>query len=334
MQALSSPPGVSITPGAGPGAKGWDGIAAYRFPLGSRGTRGAVAASHHHYGLGRALARSGAQGQVDALGAAVDVPLTTTGNGRLSWQIGVELRRMGHAPNASKASTMSNASNASYARKAMAFTDSRRAVAVTTGLQAAMVPSAGSAAWGGVWMEVGDVRLRDAAAAVADAASARSAGEYLLLSSDLALLKQWNAWGLLLRGSGQIANKNLDASKKFPLGGAHGVRAWPLGEASGDHGVLAQMELRYRWKALEPFGFVDAGRVRFSHTPWETSARARVLPQGRTLAGAGVGLRWQHGPWSADGAAGWRLGTAMHRRSLSAPKARMPQLWVSVAYAL
>ena len=178
------------------------------------------------------------------------------------------------------------------------------------------------------------MRLGDASAAALDAASARSAGEYLVLSADAALLRQWWAWGLLLRGSGQFSDKNLDASRKFSLGGARSVRAWPLGEVSGDHGALAQMELRYRWQTLEPFGFVDAGRVKFNHTPWEAGARARGAASGRWLAGAGVGLRWRHGAWSAEGTAGWRLGTAAQRVSVSDPKARAPQVWVSVGYAL
>lgn len=296
--------------------RGWDGAAAYQVPLGTRGTRVSLTASRQHHELGGEFARLRAQGQVDAVGATAVVPLTTRGPGSLSWHIGLEGRRIVNV------------------QKAVALSDPRRAIAVTTGLQAVMYPSGGTAAWGGLWMEAGHVRLSDVSVAAFDAASARSAGEYLVLAADAALLRQWRAWGLLLRGSGQIADKNLDASRKFSLGGARSVRAWPSGETSGDHGVLAQMELRYRCGTLEPFGFVDAGRVRFSHTPWAASARARTLPQGRTLAGAGVGLRWQHGAWRAEGTAGWRMGTAAQRVSLSDPKGRAPQVWVSVGYAL
>ncbi|WP_431048059.1 ShlB/FhaC/HecB family hemolysin secretion/activation protein [Roseateles sp. L2-2] len=309
--------GDRLTASAGANSgKGWDGAAAYQVPLGVRGTRVAMTASRHHYELGGEFAALGAQGLVDAVGVMAVVPLTTKGPGRLTWQIGVEGRRMLNE------------------QKAVSLGDSRRAIALTTGLQAVLYPWAGAAAWGGAWMEMGDMRLRDADAAAFDAAGARSAGEYLVLSADAALLRQWGAWGLLLRASGQIADRNLDPSKKFSLGGARSVRAWPLGETSGDHGVLAQMEWRYRWKALEPFGFVDAGRVKFSHTPRTIPAGAKALPQGRMLAGAGLGLRWRHGPWSAEGTAGWRLGSMLQRTSVSDPKARAPQVWVSVTYAL
>lgn len=302
--------------GGGNSGKGWDGAAAYQVPLGHSGARVALTASRNHYRLGGEFKPLEAQGRVDAMGVMTTVPLTTRGTGRLTWQFGVEGRDMRNA------------------QKAVAIEDRRRAFAVTTGLQGVSYPSPGTAGWGGVWMEMGEVRLRDATAAAMDAASARVAGQYLVLSADAALLRQWTRWGLLLRGSGQFSDRNLDPSRKFSLGGARSVRAWPLGEASGDHGVLAQAELRYRWKALEPFGFVDAGRVTFSHTPWDTSARAKALPQGRMLAGAGVGLRWQHGPWSAEGTAGWRIGTSLQRTSVSDPKARAPQVWVNVGYAL
>ena len=36
-------------------------------------------------------------------------------------------------------------------------------------------------------------------------------------------------------------------------------------------------------------------------TPWDRGARGRTSSKGRSLAGAGVGVRWQHGPWSAEG---------------------------------
>lgn len=39
---------------------------------------------------------------------------------------------------------------------------------------------------------------------------------------------------MLLKLSGQKAGSNLDSSEHIYLGGAHGVRAYPQGEASGD----------------------------------------------------------------------------------------------------
>ncbi|WP_431289018.1 ShlB/FhaC/HecB family hemolysin secretion/activation protein [Roseateles chitinivorans] len=87
--------GDRLTASAGANSgKGWDGAAAYQVPLGVRGTRVAMTASRHHYELGGEFAALGAQGLVDAVGVMAVVPLTTKGPGRLTWQIGVEGRRM------------------------------------------------------------------------------------------------------------------------------------------------------------------------------------------------------------------------------------------------
>ena len=43
----------------------------------------------------------------------------------------------------------------------------------------------------------------------------------------------------------QIANKNLDSSEKFTLGGISGIRAFPAGEASGDEGKKISYDLKY-----------------------------------------------------------------------------------------
>lgn len=46
--------------------------------------------------------------------------------------------------------------------------------------------------------------------------------------------------------SGQWANKNLDSSNKFYLGGVYGVRAYPSNEGSGAEGQLLNLEFRAR----------------------------------------------------------------------------------------
>ena len=51
---------------------------------------------------------------------------------------------------------------------------------------------------------------------------------------------------LQILGSMQLANKNLDSSEKFTLGGIGGVRAYPSGEASGDEGRKISFDLKYK----------------------------------------------------------------------------------------
>ena len=90
----------------------------------------------------------------------------------------------------------------------------------------------------------------------------------------------------------QKAQKNLDSSEKFLLGGANGVRAYPQGEASGDSGYLATAELRYSFAidavpgALQPFAFVDAGGVTINEYPFAATTNKR------NLSGGGIGISW------------------------------------------
>ncbi|WP_230943385.1 ShlB/FhaC/HecB family hemolysin secretion/activation protein [Burkholderia cepacia] len=67
----------------------------------------------------------------------------------------------------------------------------------------------------------------------------------------------------------QLASGNLDSSEKFSLGGPYGVRAYALGEGSGDQGWQASAELRYLaapgWQVNL---FVDAGAVQINRRPW------------------------------------------------------------------
>lgn len=65
---------------------------------------------------------------------------------------------------------------------------------------------------------------------------------------------------------GQWADKNLDGSERFSLGGSGGVRAYPTGEASGSIGGIATFELQHREPmgqgAISFAGFYDHGEIR------------------------------------------------------------------------
>jgi hemolysin activation/secretion protein len=63
-------------------------------------------------------------------------------------------------------------------------------------------------------------------------------------------------------------------------------------------------------------------------------ARVHTLAKGdsavRNIAGAGVGLRYQRGPWSADAALAWR--TRGGRPSDANERDAKPRLWLTAAY--
>lgn len=136
----------------------------------------------------------------------------------------------------------------------------------------------------------GQVSIDEPGARAADATGAQTQGAYRKLSLSLlylqALSPNWTIYGSL---SAQRAGKNLDSSEKFSLGGAQGVRAYPVGEAAGDEGMLGTVELRYTLPQVfgatpSLIGFIDTGRVQTNKNPFAAGLNAR------TLAAAGVGV--------------------------------------------
>src|SRR5947207_12734643 len=92
--------------------------------------------------------------------------------------------------------------------------------------------------------------------------------------------------------SGQRTNKNRAAAEKFSLGGPNGVRAFPVGEATGDIGMIVTIEGRYIVPNLKIFGgdftllgFYDHGWARINETPI-----AGDVENNRSLGGYGVGM--------------------------------------------
>lgn len=117
------------------------------------------------------------------------------------------------------------------------------------------------------------------------------------------------AKGLILFASVQgqhTGSKPLDSSENMSLGGPSGVRAYPVGEASGPQGVLTNIELRWalssKW-LITPF--YDHGRVQ---------KRTADALSDYSLQGAGVSVTW-------TGPKGWGAKTTYARRLGSNPNA-------------
>lgn len=146
----------------------------------------------------------------------------------------------------------------------------------------------------------------------ADAATARTHGGYIKAAYSLTRLQRLGEATSLYAGlGGQLASKNLDSSEKFILGGPLGVRAYPVGEASGDEGLLLNLELRYDIDpALQLAAFVDHGEVRLHKTAWAGWQGANTRIGNRYgLSGYGIGLNWnQPGNFLVRAAVAHRIG--------------------------
>jgi hemolysin activation/secretion protein len=159
----------------------------------------------------------------------------------------------------------------------------------------------GLTSWSLGWT-YGDLDLsRIESAAAADAAGLRTQGQFERLNLQVARLQRLPGdFSLFGRLYGQWANKNLDSSEDFALGGPYGVRGFAVGDGRGDTGVIGTLELRYdapipgAWGQAQLATFFDAGHI------W-TNARPNGIPALNVcgcndygLASAGLSARWTY----------------------------------------
>ena len=164
----------------------------------------------------------------------------------------------------------------------------------------------------------------DPAAQAIDAATLRTEGSYskgmAQFSRTQRLADDWNLYAQI---GGQVAQKNLDSSEKYALGGSAAVRAYPQGEAPVDDGWLGTLELRYSpapsWQASV---FSDAAQGRLQHDPVNGAGNQR------RLSGAGLGLSYaETAGLVVQATLAWRTGEAP-----TADTDRSPRGWLRVLH--
>ena len=135
-----------------------------------------------------------------------------------------------------------------------------------------------------------------------------------------------SGYSMLLSLNGQQANKNLNSSEKFSLGGALGVRAYPQGEGSGDQGLLANIELqRNLTEQFQGVVFYDFGQVDINRNPFAAGSNTRAL------GGVGVGLNGQIEKLQFKTSVAWRTRGG---DPLSDTAKRNPRLWLQLSLPL
>ncbi|MGY6564116.1 MAG: ShlB/FhaC/HecB family hemolysin secretion/activation protein [Halomonadaceae bacterium] len=286
----------------------WLGKVGYELPLGISGLRGELSYSQTRYQLGDEFAVLDYRGVAKLTSAGVSYPLLRSqrSNVRLT---------------------------ASYQHKELS--DDFRAVEVRQEKSSDSLPVGiqfdrrdgllgGGITYGAVNLVNGRLSLGTDEQREADRLSARTEGSYTLMTLDMARLQRLDdRFTLYGRFAGQLADSNLDSSEGFVLGGANGVRAYPQGEAFGDQGWLAQLEMRYRYQALEPYLFYDTGRTSINHNPWFEGDNTR------SLSGGGVGTRLYYGAFSADASLAW---ANVGGEPQSDTRDRTPRLWLQAEY--
>ncbi len=138
----------------------------------------------------------------------------------------------------------------------------------------------------------GRVNFDDAAAQLADAATAKTQGSFTKWTANINRVQSvGQSDSLYFAFSGQWSNTNLDASEKMVAGGAYTVRAYDMGVLSGDSGVLGNAEWRHDLGQLaggqaQTVVFFDSEHVTINQNTWAPGSN------GATLSGVGVGFNW------------------------------------------
>jgi hemolysin activation/secretion protein len=244
---------------------------AYQFPLGGDGLRLGAAYFDTRYTLGREFASLDANGRASSTSVFAVYPLVRSQFFNLSTSAAYENKRLNDRVDSTATVT------------------EKRTSTTSLGLAGNMQD-----AWGGggintfeLSLALGRLSIDSPNTLAIDAASARSNGLYSRVSYSAGRLQRLtDATRLSVSLVGQKANKNLDSSEKFSLGGANAVRAYPQGEAVGDEGQRASVELQHTLTgSVQGLLFYDVGRVTASKNPFGPAAA-----NSRTLAGAGIGL--------------------------------------------
>lgn len=252
----------------------------YSLPLGSDGVRMTGGVSYLNYKVGKELSASKAEGDALTLNLGVSYPLIRT--------------RM---RNIYLSGTYNNKETED---KISGITTSKRKInslQLTVSADQIDRVKGGGYNFGSLTLTSGRSDLSgNESDYQSDRLTAQVHGNYSTLNGQVARLQRIsNSFTLLGQLQGQLADGNLDSSEQFSLGGPTGIRAYPVGEASGDEGVMINAELRYDlakvfdYGKVQLTGFVDYGAIRLNKNPWTNSVATATGKNGYHLAGVGFG---------------------------------------------
>ncbi|MET0533049.1 MAG: ShlB/FhaC/HecB family hemolysin secretion/activation protein [Steroidobacter sp.] len=162
----------------------------------------------------------------------------------------------------------------------------------------------------------GAEELDDSPDLFVDSLTARTHGDFTRVSFNVSRLQDLTGlFSMRVALSGQRSSRNLNSSEQFTLGGPFGIRAWPQGEASGDQGLLGNVELHWdrtlQWgpSNLQLLAFFDIGRIELHKDTWNGwQGNNSQLRNEYTLYGAGLGANYSSlDDFSVRMSYGWQL---------------------------
>jgi hemolysin activation/secretion protein len=130
-------------------------------------------------------------------------------------------------------------------------------------------------------------------------------GSFVKINLDVARLQHLTgSWSTYVGLAGQWANKNLDSSQTFYLGGPFSIPGYPTGQVAGDIGANLHLDLRYDFVSV-PWGgdfqtslFYTNGWVQLYKDTWDGwEGTNPIIKNNMTLSSWGVSLSqsWKSG---------------------------------------
>lgn len=278
----------------------------YQIPVGSSGLRVGAAYSDVRYRLGKEFAALQAHGTATSGSVFAVYPFIRSQASNVSGTLSWEEKKLGDRTDAP------------------ITTSDRHVQLANLGLAGTQQDALGGGGFNSFDLSLVAGRLSmDAALRATDATTAQSNGAFTRLVSNVNRLQRvTDADTLSVVLSGQLASKNLNSSEEFYLGGANAVRAYPLGEASGDQGWLANLELRHNFaQTVQGVVFYDAGSVMINRHQFVAGANTRKI------SGAGVGANASLAGMQIKAHLAWRIG-GVQPTSEPATLNRNPRLWL------
>jgi hemolysin activation/secretion protein len=227
---------------------------AYSVPVGTDGWRMGVNASSMNYKV-----IVGDQGMVGAFGEAI-----TKG---LEWVYPL-LRADDRSATVTLAADTKKFQNTSAQGLVMSDYEAKVMSAQVSGFYRDLNPGGGTGTYS-LQLSHGNINLDGSLSQQTDKNTVRTEGEF----NKLRLNGTWQqaittSTSTIVSYTGQLSDKNLDASEKMQLGGMNGVRAYPTGEGSGSDGQMVQFELRHQLESgINMAAFYDWGQVYLQHNP-------------------------------------------------------------------
>src|SRR3954470_369252 len=288
---------------------------AYLIPVGYLGTRVGVSFSKFEYRLAKDFASLQGNGEGEVKTIYAFHPLIRTRNANLILQVSYEDKKL-----IDRIESQNSVEQRDISAGKVGFVGDFRDAFLGGGLNA----------YGVTWTR-GDLGIEPPGVLALDIGPTghNTAGGWSKYNVDARRLQRiTDSTSLLLAMSGQRATKNLASAEKFSLGGPNGVRAYPVGEATADIGLIATAEGRYIVPNFKIVGgdltliaFYDHGWARLNETALPSDTE-----NNRSIGGYGFGASaGQDGNFIVRANAAWATSSD---KPQSDPASRVPRVWV------